>query len=138
MAQRDTESMADRIRNVDVRNTPLGVTAKRYREGEIPLPGVPKPKKTQNAVFTSVDGNTYAFAYKDKNGAVSQDKAKKLNLAIILALRELELGGKASTVLSAFEVYVEDLNGQVLLPLPKDLSEEEISEESVDYSLGGA
>ena len=128
MPHEGIEKMADRARRVDVRDTPLGVKAKKYIVEEIPLDGG-KVSKAETVSFKSADGETYKFAMRGDDGKILPNR---IPLTLFLAMREVEVGGKASTVLSAFKVSIEDLDGKPVFPI----KEEEPVPESSDFTLG--
>ena len=123
------EKMADRARRVDVRDTPLGVKPKKYVVEEIPLDGGKVDNKSETVSYTSADGNSYRFAMRGSDGKVLPNR---IPLTLFLAMREVEVGGLASTVLKAFKVSIEDLDGKQVFPI----KEEEPVVDSSDFSLG--
>lgn len=77
--------------------------------------------KTRNTLkqrsFTSVDGKTYAITTETiVNNKRVADPAR-VHKMLILALREIGLGGNPLVVLDAFGCVLEDANGQTLLPV---------------------
>ena len=64
--------------------------------------------------FTSVDGTTYSIPTRKKDGSPREDRVL---ISLFLAVRELELGGKASTVFDAMDVQITDSSGRQLLPI---------------------
>ena len=135
MAREGIEKMAQRVRKVNVRDTPLGVKPIPYTEEEIPLNGeVPvATDKSESVSYTSVDGNTYSFALKSKEGKVLPNR---IALSVYLSLIESEKGGNASTVLDAFRVTIEDLGGQQVYPILYKKEEAVEEEVASDFTLG--
>jgi hypothetical protein len=135
MPKEGIEKMAQRVRKVNVRDTPLGVKPIRYIEEEIPLDGgaAMPADKSENVSFTSVDGNSYSFALKNKDGKVLPNR---IALSVYLSLIETEKGGNASTVLDAFRVTIEDLAGKQVYPILHTSEPVVEEEEASDFSLG--
>ena len=136
MPKEGIEQMARRAREVNVRDVPLGVKPIKHIVEEIPLPGVAMVEdKSKNVEFTSVDGNTYTFAFRDRQGKL---KPQRIALSVYLALVETEKGGLASTVLDAFGASIEDLRGQQVFPIlnTSAAEDDETLEEASDFSLG--
>lgn len=132
MAKEGIEKMAERARRVDVRDVPLDVKPKKYIVEEVHMDGRAPEDKSETVSFTSVDGNTYRFAMRGKDGSILPNR---IPLTIFLALREVEVGGLASTVMQAFRVSIDDLDGRQVFPLPEPA--EPAEEEDSSFSLGG-
>ena len=131
MAKQGIEKMADRVRRVDVRDVPLDVKPKKYIVEEIPMDGSIPADRSETVSFTSADGNTYRFAMRGQDGNILPNR---IPLTIFLALREVEVGGLASTVMEAFRVSIDDLDGKPVFPLPEPAEPSE--QEDSDFSLG--
>lgn len=132
MAKEGIEKMADRARRVDVRDVPLGVKPKKYIVEEVPMDGGTATDKSETVTYASADGNTYRFAMRDRAGNVLPNR---IPLTIFLALREVEVGGLASTVMNAFRVSIDDLDGKPVFPLPVEA--DPVEAEDSDFTLGG-
>tara|TARA_B100000902_G_scaffold394339_2_gene450457 strand:+ start:247 stop:669 length:423 start_codon:yes stop_codon:yes gene_type:complete len=133
MPKEGIEKMAERARSIDVRNLPLGVKPIKHIVEEIPLDGASVPTdKSETRSYTSVDGEVYTFAFRNKDGKMLP---QRIALSVYLALIEVEKGGKASVVLDAFGCCIEDLTGKQVYPIPEP-AEEAATEESTDFSLG--
>lgn len=135
MAKEGIEQMAARVRRVNVRDTPLGVKPIPYIEEEIPLSGEQPvaQDKSESVSFTSVDGQSYRFALKGKGGKVLPNR---IALSVYLALIENEKGGSPSTVLDAFRVTIEDLDGKQVYPILHKAEPPVEEEEASDFTLG--
>lgn len=124
--------MAARARGVDVRDIPLGAKPIKHIVEELPLDGVAVAEdKSETRSYTSADGEVYTFAFKNKHGKLLPHR---IALSVYLALIEIEKGGNASGVLSAFGCSIEDLNGKQVFPFADAVEDE--AEEATDFSLG--
>jgi|MDSZ01.1.fsa_nt_gb hypothetical protein len=137
MAKEGVEKLAERVRRVDIRDTPLGVKPKKYIVEEVMMDGRKPENKSQSVSYDSVDGRTYRFRLRDSDGKMLPDRT---TLAMFLCFREVEMGGLASVVMKAFGVTIDDLDSKqvfpILEPLPPAVTEPEEVENS-DFTLGG-
>lgn len=131
MPKEGIEKMADRVRRVDVRDTPLDVKPKKYIVEEVPMDGQSRADRSEDVSYESADGSTYRFAMRGPDGKVLPNR---IALTVFLALREVEVGGNASTVMDAFKVSIEDLDGKQVYPILT--AAEDVEEDSSDFSLG--
>jgi hypothetical protein len=132
MAKNDIREMAQRARRVDVRETTRPAEQK-LKDAQAAQHGENVADDSVSVSFASVDGETYTFGLRDKNGAMLPMRSA---LCVYLSLAEIEKGGKPSTVMSAFGVSIEDLHGKQLFPILH--KEEELAgpETRSDFSLG--
>tara|TARA_Y100000114_G_scaffold156079_1_gene181961 strand:+ start:1567 stop:1986 length:420 start_codon:yes stop_codon:yes gene_type:complete len=113
MARNDIREMAQRARKVDVRETTLAAE-KKLNDAQAAQYGENVADKSVSASFTSVDGETYTFGLRDKDGAMLPMRSA---LCVYLSLIEVEKGGSASTVMSAFGVSIEDMEKKQVFPI---------------------
>lgn len=134
MAKEGVEKLAERVRRVDIRDTPLGVKPKKYIVEEVMMDGRKAEDKSESVSYDSADGNTYKFPLRGPDGLMLPNR---INLTLFLALREAEIGGLASTVMRAFRVSIEDAAGQQVFPIVEPLPTEPEEVENSDFTLGG-
>lgn len=87
---------------------------------ELPMP---KMRQAQNRhrEFTSVDGQTYSFRFKDAKGKPYPHVGE---MALYLALIEQAKGGSIFTVFNAFKLNIPDANGLSVYPIPENILEQ--------------
>jgi len=130
MARNDIREMAQRARKVDVRET-TRAAEKKLKDAQAAQYGESVEDKSTSVSFTSVDGETYTFPLRGKDGSMLPMRSA---LCVYLSLAEIEKGGKPSTVMSAFGVSIEDLSGKQLFPILQ--KEEEVEEARSGFTLG--
>ncbi len=125
-----------RAREVDPRTPPPGTNRSKRDVVEVPI----QTQRSRRFLVTwdSVDGHRRQVSKADVQGKLLS-RAEQFSLCFILAFRELSLGGDPGTVLKAFGVRVEDIDGALLFPFPKLVHRPEAAfEESLDPAAAPA
>lgn len=123
-------------------NVPVGTTqvARDVRVG--PMPKTRRPRRHMTS-FQSIDGQVYTIRTHDPKGKALPYRNQ---LALFLAMIEMQKGGKPSTVFDAFNLKIADADGQQIYPIPVDIlnslygvEEDYVDEEAAEdagFSLG--